>query len=540
MDYVKLKGNQQMAQISYRANLSAAIFPMTLARSGRSVIVPGPDQNFNRSIDAPDDSNRDAGIPQIIYGENVLPTADGYQSVGYKLETPLPPNPFEVVKDLTVSVPVAGTVREINLQIGAAGVYWYQGFWSAVTLVGAWAYGSGNDVTTATIRGVCYLYTGNQLYKVENLGNLTITNITATVTPVGFLTDKVSMCGAYNYLLFASKDTFYWSSTTTPTDFVPSLISGAGSGAINGAAGNVKYLRTTTFGCFVYCEANVVATSYTGNSRYPWRLIPVSQSEGAASHRQIASSGLDSFNFFINNKGTLQQLDSNNANLLGQEVSELFERLKYYDVFDYATNTFTVVAQPLLLSNFKLTYLGNRFLLISLKRTSGPNYYEEVIVYDVYFKRYGKFNLPHTSIIEVTGFSDDLYKILFINSISGINYELIQNVNDASITMQGVLVLGKFQYVRSRFLCLDEVSAESGQLSSLVPPESRNFEAYAIPSLDGKTFLTAQVLFEREEYTTGAVQTYNSSAEGKNVSLLFKGAFDLCSVEMTFHVGGKF
>jgi len=35
------------------------------------------------------------------------------------------------------------------------------------------------------------------------------------------------------------------------------------------------------------------------------------------------------------------------------------------------------------------------------------------------------------------------------------------------------------------------------------------------------------------------VANYFCGVEGKNVSVLVKGAFDLCSVELTFHVGGN-
>ena len=60
----------------------------------------------------------------------------------------------------------------------------------------------------------------------------------------------------------------------------------------------------------------------------------------------------------------------------------------------------------------------------------------------------------------------------------------------------------------------------------------------AIPTLDGKTFQAAQPLYEVTDSSTGAVMSYNSTAEGRNVSLLIKGAFDLTSVEMMFHLGG--
>lgn len=70
-----------MSQIPYRGNLSAAVFPMTIAKSGRSVINPGADQNFDKRVD-PGASPGSVGIPQVMYCENVLPTPEGFQSVG--------------------------------------------------------------------------------------------------------------------------------------------------------------------------------------------------------------------------------------------------------------------------------------------------------------------------------------------------------------------------------------------------------------------------------------------------------------------------
>ena len=70
-----------MAQIPYRANLSAVVFPMTIAKAGQSVINPGMDQNFDKRVDATA-AYGSVGIPQIMYCENVLPTSEGFQSVG--------------------------------------------------------------------------------------------------------------------------------------------------------------------------------------------------------------------------------------------------------------------------------------------------------------------------------------------------------------------------------------------------------------------------------------------------------------------------
>ncbi len=71
-----------MAQIPYRANLSATVFPMTIAKAGRTVIDGRLDQHYDRRID-PEGSTRDVGIPQLLYCENVAPTPNGFQSVGF-------------------------------------------------------------------------------------------------------------------------------------------------------------------------------------------------------------------------------------------------------------------------------------------------------------------------------------------------------------------------------------------------------------------------------------------------------------------------
>ena len=180
-----------MAQIPYRANLSAAIFPMTIARAGRSVIVPGIDQNFNRSIDSPDDSNRDAGIPQIIYGENIIPTADGYQSVGYTDGGTIGPVAVGISwVPVKLNIPGSG-VKNILILIGAGltkstknGIQFYTD-----TLVsGVAPSGFGNFVSTATVRGICYLHVGSRIYTVTWTGlGCNLTEVTATFTPAGIL-----------------------------------------------------------------------------------------------------------------------------------------------------------------------------------------------------------------------------------------------------------------------------------------------------------------------------------------------------------------
>ena len=83
-----------MSQITYRGNLSSKSFPFLAENFGRTVIVKGQDQNFNRQVTAAEDNDKDIGIPQLYYCHNVMPHPEGFQSVGYTQTIPaFPGNP---------------------------------------------------------------------------------------------------------------------------------------------------------------------------------------------------------------------------------------------------------------------------------------------------------------------------------------------------------------------------------------------------------------------------------------------------------------
>src|SRR6476620_5882961 len=73
-----------MSQVVYRGNLSSAFFPFISEYQGRTVIVAGPDNNFNRQLQSSADLDKDIGIPQLYYCHNVLPNGNGLQAIGYE------------------------------------------------------------------------------------------------------------------------------------------------------------------------------------------------------------------------------------------------------------------------------------------------------------------------------------------------------------------------------------------------------------------------------------------------------------------------
>lgn len=89
-----------MAQITYRANLSAKSFPFLSENFGRSVMVGQYDNNFVRQVVSPEDQDKDIGIPQLYYCHNVMPASSGFQSVGYTGILPPIPGVTDMVKIL--------------------------------------------------------------------------------------------------------------------------------------------------------------------------------------------------------------------------------------------------------------------------------------------------------------------------------------------------------------------------------------------------------------------------------------------------------
>ena len=75
-----------MAQVKYSVNLSAADFTFSFSFKGPSVVIPGPDQNYFQATAgwSGDTPQRGTNIPQMMYCENTVPTAEGYRSVAYK------------------------------------------------------------------------------------------------------------------------------------------------------------------------------------------------------------------------------------------------------------------------------------------------------------------------------------------------------------------------------------------------------------------------------------------------------------------------
>jgi hypothetical protein len=529
-----------MAQIAYRGNLSAAIFPMTLADAGRTVIAPQADQNFDRRVD-PAGEQKDAGIPQAIYMENVLPTANGYQSVGYIPGDFSLPKTTGLITIIRTFDPynsfVSGNVYPIFIAFYDDNtIRWKEAavdsIWkSSIIKVGAYNFASvvAEDISVALVRGTCYLWNKVDLFQIDFTAiTLTFTNLTASLTGVT-VTDIQYITGSYNYLILVnSTGLVQWSSTTTPTDFTTSLITGAGSETPNAYSGIICFAHSTSFGFYIYSSTTVIAAQYTGNSRYPFKFIEVSNSGAYNSQFQLGFDNNSALVYSFDNTGKLTLLDNLNASPVAPEASTFLERSRYTDTFDYATNTFSVL-NIAKVNNIRrrIFYLVDRYALIAYgPGTTLADPYKYVLVYDTLLQRYGRLKLDFHYIL------CDETNIQFVNYITGAINSLCFDIYDTNAVFQSALLLGKFQYIRSRNIKLEEIEFESGQDASRI---TQNFSLVLFPSLDGKNFNTPVVLTPTFTYE---LITANTHKTARNHSLMLKGAFDVNTVQLKFTIAG--
>lgn len=534
-----------MPQIDYRANLSAAIFPLSLSQAGRSVIIPGPDNNYDRRVD-PEGEQKDAGIPQAIYLENVIPTANGYQSVGKNtlLGVGAPTGIAYIVNQFPVKEPSGnGTVWTGTLVYTTSpNTYLFSiigtGLWTPVTFVGTAAYPDFNPrITFAIVRGVCYvLISGSaatHLYTAEVSGlTLTLTNVSASVTHIT-LNNIVGICGAYNYLLaFSADGDTYWSSTTTPTDFTPSLVTGAGSTTPTGLYGNFNYAYATSFGFYMFSRVGAVAATYTGNSRFPWKFTVVPSTniiESAATQDPNTRRVLvydAAYNLYF--------LENLEVTPVAPELSAYLRGNRKDYTYNYSTHTLTEF-QPQSTIKSKLYCFYDRYICVSVGgfTSGGTAKYKILLVYDMMFNRYGRCVHDHTDVLAVNDLytSELTFAVFDASTGNACNFNLSTHNTTSGmsniVTSESILILGKFQYVRSRRLELQEVDFD-GQFGSVT--------ARVYTANDGTT-LSAGLPMSVISSSVDSLQC-SSRAEGQNICIGLQGKFSLDSMQLTFSLGG--
>lgn len=514
-----------MAQLSYRANLSAKSFPFRSDQGGKTVIVKGPDQNYTAKVAASSDTDQDIGIPQLYYGHNFLPTSTGIRSIGLQKTANAPSiagirfgNTYQVITEdgelLSMAVTSGGRCLVLRAPLF--------NFWQQVAAIPGIENGL---VTVAHVSGISYIYFENVgCYKLDT-STMSLVEVTLGGVDKTLVKGVVESSG---YLIVFDELRVLWCSTIDPTDFVPSLTTGAGGGNVEDARGKIVTCKANTYGIMVYCEDNIVVGLASNNSRYPFTFRALSGSNGISNPDHV-TAGSDSETQYAFTKAGLQAVTSKAATTVFTELTD-FLADKVVEDYDISTMTFSTITSAAALIR-KIVYIGNRYLSISYGAGEDSTH---SIVYDTALKRYGKIRKGHVSCFEytlvnaVSHITEAPFAFFGILTASGDVYRL--SIEDEYMT-DSVFYLGRYQYVRARTIQLQGVDIE------LVSTDPDKFSLYAGVSLDGKNV---------NHYTLGylmvnldGLRKYNFCAVGENVTLVGIGSFDLSSVELQFNIHGK-
>lgn len=546
-----------MAFYTTRVNLGFSSFPLLTNLAGRTIIVPGQDQHYDRAVvQTTADTEKDKGIPQGFFLENVMPTSQGVQSIGYSSLL----DSLSGATDFSVTFPAQVTDEARILLCPAGGKNYIldktvSDDWNTNSSFAAGTVPANVQVTMATVNGITYFcYKKYRTYKYN-----TTTKLLEYVPLVGIIeADVVAICESAGQFIAITDTGVAWSSLTDPTDFTPSVVTGAGGGNLQEAVGRLIACFTMSGGFIIYCEGNMVSARVTGNTNSPFMFTQVPGSGGILTANQVSWQSSIADQFAWTTVG-LQQVSSGSVKNLLPEIVD-FVAGKQLEVFNSTDNSFSTVNldTPLTIA---IHVIGLRYIVISYS-TNGVDY-DYALVYDLFLKRYGKLRITHRDCIEWNYPSnydaityddlsstsyDDLSLTTYDDLLDGIieapkvkeTFAFIQA--DGSIkkvnfawdedTSDGVLLMGKYQFVRN--LMITHQRNEWETIGENIP----DFQSLLLITLDGKTFNPAQVTFAMPRRAGARIRAYQKVIKGANFSILLKGSFNLVSGLVRFSLGG--
>lgn len=549
-----------MSQIEFKALLDADTFPFLPSSMSRTILLRDGQENGRLYTQQASDTKPPL-TPQIMYMENCVPTVAGVQSVGYRQFTP----PYDGI-DLgftsryEIRTP-RGNKFEFAISNTTGQAYLLDptgsGIWAPISLPGAITWVPGTQITIAYVQGTTYICLAKLgvIYLDDSTGvfPFQLTQLVLTGIDVSKI---ICACGAANYLIISDMSTVYWSSATTPSDFTPSLTTGADSSNVSDIKGNITFLAQIPQGFLIYTNTNVVSATYTSNLRYPWNFREVPGSAGVIDPEQVSYDENFAEHIAWTNSG-LMKLNRIEATIEFPEVTD-FLAGRRYETFDWTAGQIIV---SMLTSNLhtKINMVGSRYLIVSY----GIFSLTDALIYDYSLKRWGRLKIDHVDVFEYSAPTwvgarrwRDLHGIpwrqlhpqtwkqlrsqerivgvpkhnVCFMKADGSVYVLNGDLSDDS--RSGVLLLGKYQYVRSRILDLFRVECED------VTSTATNYSCKIFSSWDGKTLNVQTSPYVRTPVLDG-IRDHLCRVSGINHIIGFNGAFNLNSVMLTAKLGGS-
>lgn len=537
-----------------RGNLGSANFPFVSDFQGRTIIIPQFDSNFDRNINSAADPDKDKGIPQVFYMHNCMPTEQGYQSIGYN-QTVAAANPAQT--DFDQFFVLRDSSENKALFVPAVGKnYVYTAVrnnWQSINPLAVGSFPANGLVSLSYVHKRTFVY-------YEKLGAFEYNFTTDSFAAVSFTALNFAnirgICSAVGYNIAFDDTTVYWSSIITETDFTPSLVTGAGSEIPNDLKGKIVAVLPVPQGFFIYTTKNIVSAFYSGNVRFPWIFREVPNSAGINSTDNVAWQATLSLQYAWTTTG-LMKIDKAGAEEVFPSLTD-FIASRVFEDYDEVNQ---ILSTTYFASDFKtkLTFVGSRYLVFSY----GLNSLTHALVYDTALKRWGKLKIAHTDAFEWP--APNFFGTRTYDQLLGTSYDgLLGNTYDQLSTQQfstsspkrdicflqgdgtivtasfdigdpasnGVLLIGKYQFVRNSFITLLATEVEC------VRSQSVNFIHKWLTTYDGKYFAIVNFPSVINPTANSLARRYQGRNIGQNHSLYFGGSFNIVSFLVEFVVTG--
>lgn len=537
-----------MAQLVFRVNLQGMFFPLLSELSGRTVIVGDQDHTYQLDLSVPRDGQIpiDRALPQVYYAHNIMPSTYGYQSVGYDVEYSgvdwIGEEPAQVYfksAEMIQAGRIDGTrPQSLNYAtyfalagVGAKSCFvldparrmWrlVQGAPDTIT--------SSTKVTYATVNGVTYIYFSKIGAYIYDSSTNTLIRRTLKGLQESTLLGLVSSSG---YLISYTETAIAWSSVVDVEDFEVSDVSGAGGGNVQEARGAIVGATTTASGILLFTRVNVVAVIFSGNADFPWNFRSIPSSGGVADSSLISNEQISGYYQYYSTNG-LQRIATNGCSTIFPDVTDFISGRVYEDL-DVSTGELTVERLTWDMQK-SLAVVADRYLAISYGRDPNSELTHAIVV-DVAQQRMGKLRKEHGSIFELRELNvsqvetprGSLALLQKDGTILTVNFDTAAPAPDTA------LLLGKYQYVRQRWLELHTVECENIR-------KGADFSILSLPTQNGKDIVKdlIEVGYPLEEGEDCREFAFQKSV-GLNVSLLLRGRFNLISLILNMYPhGGK-
>jgi hypothetical protein len=489
------------------------------------------------------EADKNIGIPQVVFCENVMPTSFGYQSIDLIF-----PILGSAATDFDNAFYLRNSTDVRTLFVPAGGkCYIYDtanNEWDALNKIVP----ANAICSVANVKGRTFVHFAgdNEFFEWDGaaLNAVTLTGL----TPANIL----GLTSSNGYLIAWDADTIYHSSTLDPADFTPSLSTGAGSTKILGLKGRIIYCYQITDGFLIHSTVNAVYAFYSNNIRFPWVFKEILGASGIKDFRQVAAESQGNKIYVYSNDGMMEydrvkavQIFPALSEFLNCRKIETYNRdTKQIDVTDLVDIPFT-----------KIAFVGNRWLVISYGQTATLSH---ALIYDSALKRWGKVRVDHVDCFEFFGnpgivsgstavpwvglvgswaaqnnawsaygqiFSGGLsqtttpYKTLaFLGADGKVTVVDFAHGNTGDVA---IMMLGRIQYIRTRLTTLLDVTMEGmGQ-------ESQSKLA-VMTSLDGTNI--SKEAYPMKVNGQGMLNKWQMRITGVNHTLRFEGNFQATTI----------